>query len=244
MASCLVVAGNVRVEQEQGHAANLGLPDVGVQGAAGGERDLDDAGLAALFAKERQRETVGVEDRVALVLPALTGERLGEVAGLVEQADAHDRDAEVRSGLEVVAGEDAEATGVLRQDSGDAELWAEVGDRLRDPTLVGLLLRVLLEPARGGHVHLEGGARGVDPLDERLIAGKGGELGRAHPGQELHGVFVDLTPASGIDGFKQVSGARVPTPPEVEGEVAQSLDGLGEHGTDAEATNSFHVARA
>ena len=60
-------------------------------------------------------EPVGVEDGVVLLLPAVAVEALAEVAGLVEQADADDRDADVGGRLEVVAGEDAEAAGVLRQ---------------------------------------------------------------------------------------------------------------------------------
>ena len=70
----------------------------------------------------RERQLVGVEDGVGLLLPALTGQGLLEVAVAVEQADTHERDTEVGGRLEVVAGEDAEAAGVLRQHSGDPEL--------------------------------------------------------------------------------------------------------------------------
>ena len=66
----------------------------------------------------------GSSDRVGLLLPAVARQRLPEVAGAVEQADADERHAEVAGGLEVVAGQDAEAAGVLRQHRGDAELRA------------------------------------------------------------------------------------------------------------------------
>ena len=89
------------------------------------------AGGALAVAQQRERELVGVEDRVGLLLPAVARERLAEVAVPVEQADADDRHAEVAGGLEVVAGEDAEAAAVLRQHRGDAELRGEVGDRAR-----------------------------------------------------------------------------------------------------------------
>ncbi len=56
-----------------------------------------------------------------LLLPALAGEALAEVAVPVEQADADERDAQVAGGLEVVTGQDAEAAAVLRQGGGDAE---------------------------------------------------------------------------------------------------------------------------
>ncbi len=68
-----------------------------------------------------------------LELPAVAGERLAEVARAIEQSDADDRDAEVAGRLQVIAGEDAEPAGVLRQHLGDAELGREVGDRVRQP---------------------------------------------------------------------------------------------------------------
>ena len=125
------VALDVGVEQQQRHPADAGDPDPGQQVGPAGQRDRDDRALAVVLAQQRDRQPVGVEDRVGLLLPALAGERLLEVAVPVEQADADDRDAEVAGGLEVVAGEDAEAAGVLRQHGGDAELRGEVGDRAR-----------------------------------------------------------------------------------------------------------------
>ena len=130
-AAGLVVAVHVGVEQEQRHPADLGAPHVGVQLAAAGQLDGDARRRAVLLAQQRQRQPVGVEHRVVLLLPAVAVQALAEVAGLVEQADAHDRHADVGGRLEVVAGEDAQAAGVLRQRRGDAELGAEVGDRRR-----------------------------------------------------------------------------------------------------------------
>ena len=74
----------------------------------------------------------------------------------------------------MVAGEDAEAAGVLRQHRGDAELGREVGDRGRRSAS-----RQVLVPARLGEVLVQVGGGLLDPRDE---AGVGGELGRAAPG--------------------------------------------------------------
>ena len=79
-------------------------------------------GGAVVLAQQGDRQLVGVEDRVVLLLPAVPGERLAEVAVPVEQSHADQRDAQVAGRLEMVAGEDAEAAGVLRQGGGDAEL--------------------------------------------------------------------------------------------------------------------------
>jgi len=123
----LLVVRDVRVEQQQRHAADGDLPDAGVQHAVReGERDLHRG--AVRVAQDGQRKAVGVEHRVALQLPAVRRDRLGEVSGAVEEADADERHAEVARGLEVVAGEDAEAARVLRQGGGDPELRGEVCD--------------------------------------------------------------------------------------------------------------------
>ena len=76
-----------------------------------------------------EAERLGVELGDALLLPAVGVEALAEVALGVEQPDADERHAEVGRRLQVVAGQHAEAAGVLRQGLGDAELGGEVGHR-------------------------------------------------------------------------------------------------------------------
>ena len=126
------VALDVGVEQQQRHAADAARPRSARPGRGPpGTRSTTVARGAVGLAQQRDRQAVGVEHRVGLLLPALARERLLEVAVAVEQADADDRDAEVAGGLEVVAGEDAEAAGVLREHRGDAELRGEVARSAR-----------------------------------------------------------------------------------------------------------------
>ena len=89
------VRGDVGVEQQQRDAADRRLPDAGVQRRVVGQRERDLHGRAVGAAQHRERQAVGVEHRVALLLPAVGRDRLREVAGLVEQADADERHAEV-----------------------------------------------------------------------------------------------------------------------------------------------------
>ena len=83
--------------------------------------------------------SLGVDRLVVLGLAAMLVEPLAEVATAVEQADADERNAELGSGLQVVAGEDAEPAGVDRQRLVDPELHAEVGDEQAVASLVGAL---------------------------------------------------------------------------------------------------------
>ena len=98
---------DVGVEQQQRHAADVRDQDAGHQVRAVGQRDRDRGAAPVGLAELGERELVGVEDRIALLLPAVAVERLLEVAVAVEQAHADQRDAEVGGRLEVVAGEDA-----------------------------------------------------------------------------------------------------------------------------------------
>ncbi len=162
------VALDVGVEQQQRHAADAGDPDAGEQVRAARHLDRDRwRGSPFGLTQQGERQLVGVEDRVGLLLPALAGQRLLEVAALVEQAHADERHAEVRGGLQVVAGEDAEAAGVLREHGGDAELRREVPDRA-GRVVAGLAL----VPAVGGQVAVEVGLGGVQPLDEAVVLGQ------------------------------------------------------------------------
>ena len=126
---------------------------------ADGRRDVlaPDRGLDRLAGEvDRDRDVLADEpdrlrvDRlVVLGLAAGLVDALAEVAARVEQADADERDAELGRGLEVVAGEDAEAAGVDRQALVDPELHAEVGDE----QIVVLPPRALPPADRvGGHV--------------------------------------------------------------------------------------------
>lgn len=57
-----VVLGDVGVEQEQRHPADLGHPDLGVQHAPLGEADLDARRGAVLLLEQGERQAAGVEE--------------------------------------------------------------------------------------------------------------------------------------------------------------------------------------
>ena len=235
----LVVLGDVGVEQQQRHPADLGAPDVGVQLAAAGQRERDRRGRAVGLAQQRQRQAVGVEHRVVLLLPAVADQALAEVAGLVEQADADDRHAEVGGRLEVVAREDAEAAGVLRQRGGDAELRREVGDR-RGHAL-GLLAAPALVPAGLAEVAVEVLLGGVDPLDEGRVGGEPLELvGLDAPRAWRPGPRRRRPSGPGRCDSKRSRGGGCQRPPQVHREVAERGDAGGQDGADAEPADGLH----
>jgi hypothetical protein len=183
---------------------------------------------------------VRVEDRVALLLPALPGKRLDEVAAAVEQADADERDAEVAGRLEVVAGQDPEATGVLRQHRGDAELGREVGDGARQRVLAGVL--VVLVPTLLGPVGAEIGNRLLEPRPELPVVSQFGEPGRRHRAEQLDRVVADRVPGLGVDGGEDRAAVRVPAPAEIGRQLAQREQLGGQGGADGESSDSSHPA--
>jgi hypothetical protein len=122
------VFGQVGVEQVEFDAAHIDEPDLDSEGVRA-EVDADLAGLALFVLDERGGPLVDVVHGIAFELPAIFGELLGEVALPIRQADADQRNAEIRSGLQVVAGQHAQAAGVDRHALVQAELGGEIGDR-------------------------------------------------------------------------------------------------------------------
>ena len=124
----VVVVGDVGVEQQDRHPADLGDPDGGVQVAAG-ERHADGERLAQPVERPQDRQPRELVVRVRVLLVAVRVDRLAEVALAVHQPHADERQGHVRGGLHVVAGEDAEAAGVDPEALVEAVLGAEVRDR-------------------------------------------------------------------------------------------------------------------
>ena len=113
---------HVGVEQQQRDPPDLGHPDLGGQLPALAQPDRDPGRGPVRVAEQVERQPVRVAGRVALGLPAIGGQRLGEVPVPVQQTDPDQRRAEVAGRFQVIAGQDAEAAGVLRERGGDAVL--------------------------------------------------------------------------------------------------------------------------
>ncbi len=238
LAEVVGVLLDVGVEEQQRHAADARDPDPGDHLGAAGDGDPDERTGAVVLVEQRERELVGVQDGVGLLLPALAGERLLEVALLVEQADTDDRHAQVGGGLEVVTGEDAEAAGVLREDGRDAVLRGEVGDGTRRIGVGGALVppltrEVALEVGGGLGQHVE-----EDPVGGQLV-----EATRVDGAEELDGVVARRLPQVGVDRGEDVLRRRVPGPAEVARQGAERGQGLGQDGTDGESSDGSHGRR-
>ena len=96
----------------------------------------------------------------------------------------------------MVAGENAQAAGVVRQHLGDAELHREVRDAVRQ---FGALLELLLVPQRPGQVIVQVGGELVEAPQEGIVDRKLIEPLRAHQAQQRHRVVTDLLPQLRVD---------------------------------------------
>ncbi len=124
----LGVVRYVRIQQEDRNAPCLDQPHRGVE-VAPGQLDGDRERLAVLAEHAQDRQLGQVVVGVGMLLMAVGVDRLTKVAVLVQQAHADERHGHVAGGLDVVAGEDAEAAGVDAQALVEAVLGAEVADR-------------------------------------------------------------------------------------------------------------------
>ena len=184
------------------------------------------APLARRGRLDRQHPAVDVE--VVLVLPAVDVEPLPEVALVVIQPDANQRNAEIGRALQMIAGEDAEAAGVDRQRLVQAELGGEVSHRPRAEhagvlAAPGVLrLQVFAEPAVGV----------VDAPMEGELRRPRLELRRRHLLQQQDGIVVALAPAQRVELAEQADRLFVPAPPQVLGQREEALMHRGDEVSD------------
>ncbi len=211
------VLRQVRVEQQDRHAAHLDEPDGDRQVAPGqlhrhGQRQA----VRVLDAADRQSAQVVV--RVVVLLVPVGVDRLAEVAVAIEQAHAERRQGHVAERLHVVAGEDPEAARVDAERLVEAVLRAEVGDR------PGQLVRVLaLEPVVGAvrHVVVERGEDVVVLGQELRVVEQSRPLGG--PADDRDRVAIAV-PGPPVDEAPQPAGAGVPRPVHVVRQSAQPFE--------------------
>ena len=103
------------VEQIQRDPPDVGAPDGDADVLAGEIEVHRQAGTG-------ERHAGWLELGEPLLLPTVGVEVLAEVALRVQQSDSNERDTEVRRCLEVIAGEDPQASAVLGHRFDDAEL--------------------------------------------------------------------------------------------------------------------------
>ena len=195
------IAWEVGVEQEQRHAPDLGLPhrDFHV-GAADGGLDLDAFHLL-------HRQVGALVLRIDLDLPGLGVDVLASESLLVEKADGDERQADVARGLQVVAGEDAEAARVDGQAFGDAELEREVPDDHG---------RVRVEEWRVAVVVLaERGFRFVERFVDVVTLQRFLDAFIAQLAEQEHWILTRLLPSLGVDCAKEILDRRLPRPEKV-----------------------------
>ena len=219
---------DVGVEQVQRHPTDLGLPHAGHERRAG-QVDLDGDPVA-----RREGHGVRVEVGVALLLPAVGGQRLAEVAVPVEEADADQRHAEVAARLEVVAGQHAEAAGVLGERLGDPELGGEVGDGLQRRVLAGLEPAIAVEVALVLVAHLAEEAHEAGVVDQRV------EPLARHHAEHADRVVDRRVPRVGVDPLEHVAGLGVPRPAQVHGQLLERRQLGRQRRPDGEAAQGLH----
>jgi len=155
-----------------------------------------------------------------------------EVAAAVEEAHADKRDAQVGGGLEVIAGEAAQAAGVDLEALGQAELGAEIRDL--EGLLRGERPAGLREPAAVLHVLDELGMHGAEGVDEGAIGGGAVELLLTYGAEHDDRVVPAGLPEVTVKPAKKIDGLVVPGPPEVVSDLGEGPERLGKRGDDPE----------
>jgi len=216
LAIARLVLRRVGVEEVERDASDIHPPDP--------ERDLplrevhrNEDRLAGVVGFELDRKIVEVVVGVGLLLPPVGVQVLAEVSLLVEQADADERDAQLARRLEVVARENAEASGVDRQAFRQAELHGEVGD---PGGRVGAVTGA--EPGLPAQVVVQLVIGAAQLGQEAFVPGRQDELLLPDRSQHPHGIVVRIVPEIRVELAEELDGIVVPRPVEVVGELLEN----------------------
>lgn len=140
----------------------------------------------------------------------------------------------------MIAGENAETTGVLRQYGGDAELGREIADGCGSALGLG---SEALEPSVAVHVVVQVLLHELEMTQVAPVAGERVETLTGDGRQQFQGGALRGLPQLGVEGLEEVLGLRVPRPSQVQGEVVQGLERLRQDRLNNESSDSSHPAR-
>src|SRR6266699_3321029 len=220
-----VVLCEIRVQEEDRHPTHHDAPSTDAHGAAG-QTHRGEAGISLGPPHRLERRRGHVEPLLGILLPPVEPQSLVRVSLRIEQADADQWDAQVRSGLALVPREEPEASGINWHRGVQPELGAEVRDRPLDE--LGIRGG---EPRAGGACFARG--RGGDDVVEPQklrVRRAGREPLRHHPPQQLDGIVLGAAPQRRIEHAEQRPRVAVPAPRQVGGNGAEPSDPLGEGG--------------
>ena len=168
-----------------------------------------------------------IVDGILGYLAAVRVDFLLEVAVFVEQTDAEEGHGHVRGGLEVVAGQHAQAAGINGHGFIDAVFGGKIGYRV-------FRRQMFVERAQGlGHVAVEFHQHLVVEAHVLLIANEVGEAFGISLFQHPDGIMA-FFPELRVEGHEQGLGLVMPAPPEIGGKLAQAGQSRGHfrHGHD------------
>ncbi len=212
----------IGVEQKQADPADAQPPNRREHGAIA-ERHRNHRRLTGPRDRRRNWRVGPVETLVMLLLPAVGGQPLMEVALRVHEPDADERHSKVARFLAVIAREHAKAAGVDRQRLMQCELGGEIGDH---PSVeIGPVRRP--PGAFGGARFVEAGDRFVVIGEKARILRRLGEPCRVDGAQHAHRVVRRRAPEPVIEAAKDLPGWRPPAPPKVEREFVKPVDTIG-----------------
>ena len=211
--------------------------------AESGMRQLDQHRFAGGVGEQPQRQTLRVERRICLVLPAVGGQRLPEIAA--SGSTGRPRSA-------AGPGPTPPSGGRRPGSRGRRSSWAaprrrrtpsrSTRCRSASPTLPRRPLPAADTTADGsGSRSNRRPARSSRPRNSSSMANSSSRAGLTAPSSAT-GSLPHLRPQVGVDGREQVLRRFVPRPAQVDGQLVQRGETVGEVGTDGEPAKGFHAS--
>jgi len=224
------IGGKIGVEEKELNAADDSAPNAG-RDCAVGKRDVD-----LHVGHKFDGEDVEVIFRAGFLLPAGGIEILAKIAFLIEKADTHERKAEVAGGFEMIASENAEASGKDRKTFGNAEFEREIGDE--EILVFGVL--ALIPGTQAGEIGVEAFGNALEMGEEGIVLGGGFEDALINAAQHTDRIVAGSFPKVAIEAAEEIDGGVVPAPTEVVGNLQEGFQSVWQGGTNFKRGDRLH----
>ena len=204
------ISRHVGVKQQQVASADFYSPHLGAQRATAGF-DFHRDRFTGLPDGHFHGQLADVGLKILFPLPAIPIQPLPEIPLAVEKPHPDQRNVEVGSTLDVIAGEDSQAARINGDRFMQTEFRGKVGHRARPqhPGMLGapgpIPLQILALPAVGV----------VDSPMQHQFPGAALNPRQRKGGKHGNGIVIELPPTHRIEVQKQTAGVVVPTPPEI-----------------------------
>src|SRR5436190_5755251 len=228
---------NIRVEEVDVYPSDAQFPNPGKNFAV--QNPHRDNKLRLAPANFSNRQVIEVLIEVNRLLNAIFVDLLPEIAVSIKETDRNEIQIKIAGRLAVVAGEDAQATGVIWDRFVKTKFGGKIGNRILDrASSSGFSISIV-----SAEILFEGFKNLLELAHKIFVLRQLFQPGLPRKLQHAHGVVIGSVPQLRIEMPEESARRRLPCPPKIKTHLPQRLQRRRENGSDIVSLKSWHTNR-